>query len=76
MREDKRNMADVFLDRQLAHAYIDKLPPDQLAAVRSLLERILDRPIHESYREKAIVAKDASAEVELTIEEFDRLSLN
>jgi hypothetical protein len=69
-------MSDVSLDRQLAHAYLDKLPPDKLAAVRSLLERILETPVPDFYREKGISLKDALGDLELTLEEFERLSLN
>jgi hypothetical protein len=32
---------NVLQERQQAHAYLDRLPPDQLSAVRSLLETML-----------------------------------
>jgi hypothetical protein len=35
-------MADFAQERQQAHALLDLLPPEQLAAVRGLLESILD----------------------------------
>jgi hypothetical protein len=33
---------DLAHERQRAHAYLDRLPPEQLSAVRSLLETMLD----------------------------------
>jgi hypothetical protein len=33
---------DLTHEREQAHAYLDKLPPEQLSAVRSLLETMLD----------------------------------
>ncbi len=33
---------DATQERRLAHAYLDRLPPEQLSAVRSLLETMLD----------------------------------
>ena len=33
---------DVVEERQQAHAYLDRLPPVQLSAVRSLLESMVD----------------------------------
>lgn len=35
-------MTELVQERQLAHAYLDKLPPAQLSAIRNLLESILD----------------------------------
>jgi hypothetical protein len=35
-------MADLAQERQQAHAFLDRLPPEQLAAVRGLLETMLD----------------------------------
>jgi hypothetical protein len=35
-------MMDVAQQRQLAHAYLDQLPPAQVSAVRSLLESMID----------------------------------
>jgi len=35
-------MADLAQERQQAHALLDLLPPEQLAAVRGLLESIVD----------------------------------
>jgi hypothetical protein len=35
-------MADLAQERQQAHALLDRLPPEQLAAVRGLLETMLD----------------------------------
>jgi hypothetical protein len=69
-------MADVSLDRQLTHAYIDKLPPDQLAAIRSLLERILESPGPHSFKDKGVSMEDALSNLGLTLEEFKRLSTN
>jgi|SRR3989442_9293005 hypothetical protein len=34
-------MADLAQERQQAHAFLDRLPPEQLAAVRGLLETML-----------------------------------
>ena len=39
---------DVLQERQQAHAYLDRLPPDQLSAVRSLLETMLLDPVSRS----------------------------
>jgi hypothetical protein len=36
---------DVVQERQQAHAYLDRLPPAQLSAVRSLLETMLPDPV-------------------------------
>ena len=33
---------DLVQERQQAHAYLDRLPPEQLSAVRGLLETMLD----------------------------------
>jgi hypothetical protein len=33
---------DLAHERQQAHAYLDRLPPEQLSAVRGLLETMLD----------------------------------
>jgi hypothetical protein len=33
---------DFVRERQQAHAYLDRLPPEQLSAVRGLLETMLD----------------------------------
>jgi hypothetical protein len=35
-------VADLAQERQQAHAFLDRLPPEQLAAVRGLLETMLD----------------------------------
>jgi hypothetical protein len=35
-------MADLAQERQQAHALLDQLPPEQLAAIRGLLETMLD----------------------------------
>ena len=35
-------MADLAQERQQAHAFLDRLSPEQLAAVRGLLETMLD----------------------------------
>jgi hypothetical protein len=59
-------MGDI-LDRQLVHTYIDKLPPEQLAAVRSLLEGLLESEIPDL---------KILGDIGLTLEEFERMSLN
>lgn len=60
-------MGDVSLDRHLVHIYIEKLPPDQLAAVRRLLEGLLESELPEL---------KVLGDVGLTLEEFERMSLN
>jgi hypothetical protein len=51
----------------LVHTYIDKLPADHLAAVRRLLEGLLESEIPEL---------KILGDVGLTLEEFESLALN
>jgi ethanolamine utilization microcompartment shell protein EutL len=53
-------MPDLAQKRQQAHALLDQLPPQQLAAVRSLLETMLD-PID---RKLALARMDDEPETE------------
>jgi hypothetical protein len=70
-------MTDATLDRQLAHAYIEKLPPDQLAAVRELLERMLDIRMQPSGGEKpAAATEEILGDFGLTLSEVERMSHN
>jgi len=75
MGED-RIMIDVSLDRQLAHAYIDKLPAEQVAAVRLLLEGMLDRQVPGLPEKKELPLEDVLGDLGLTLSELERLSLN
>ena len=64
---DDKTMGDPSLDRRLVHTYIDKLPADQLAAVRRLLEGLLEEELPEL---------KILGDVGLTLEEFEQMALN
>lgn len=51
---------DIGVVRQQAHAFLDRLAPDQLAAVRGLLETMLD----PTDRELALIPIDDEPETE------------
>ena len=52
---------DFVQERQRAHAYLDRLPPEQLSAVRGLLETMLD-PVSRSLANAPIDEELISAE--------------
>jgi len=77
---------DLAQERQQAHAYLDRLPPEQLSAVQGLLESMLapvsralanapaeDEEISEEDEVAAIPNEEVLAEFGLTMEDFDRM---
>ena len=54
---------DLVRKRQQAHAYLDRLRPDQLSAVRELLETMLD-PVSEAVANAPVEDEEISAEEE------------
>ncbi len=63
------NMAlDLVQERQRAHAYLDRLPPEQLSAIRGLLETMLD-PVSRAIVNAPIEDEDISAEEECAVAE-------
>ena len=54
---------DLAHQREQAHAYLDKLPPEQLSAVRSLLESMLD-PVSRALANAPLEDEDISDEEE------------
>jgi hypothetical protein len=52
---------DFIHERQQAHAYLDHLPPEQLSAVRSLLETMLD-PVSRAIANAPVEDEEISAE--------------
>jgi hypothetical protein len=69
-------MTDVALDRQLAHAYLDKLPADQVAAIRKLLEGMLDMSVALFEGKKDVAINEVLGDLGLTLSELERMSLN
>jgi hypothetical protein len=69
-------MTDVALDRQLAHAYLDKLPADQVAAIRKLLEGMLDRNVALFEGKEDAATNEVLGDLGLTLSELERMSLN
>jgi hypothetical protein len=61
-------MADLAQERQQAHTLLDLLPPEQLAAVRGLLESILD-PVDRALALAPIEDEPISEEEERAVEE-------
>ncbi|HVN05879.1 MAG TPA: hypothetical protein VMT86_15765 [Bryobacteraceae bacterium] len=59
---------DLDHERQKAHAYLDHLPPDQLSAVRGLLEAMLD-PLSRAIANAPIEDEEISAEEERAVAE-------
>jgi len=55
-------------ERQLAHVYLDLLPPEQLSAVRSLLETMLD-PLSRTLANAPLEDEEISEEEERTVAE-------
>jgi hypothetical protein len=60
--------ADLVQERQKAHAYLDRLPPAQLSAVRGLLETMLD-PVARAIANAPIEDEEISAEEERAVAE-------
>ena len=53
---------DVVQERQQAHAYLDRLPPAQLSAVRSLLETMLPDPMSRALANAPLEDEEISEE--------------
>lgn len=53
-------------ERQQAHAYLDRLPPPQLSAVRSLLETMLD-PVSRALANAPVEDEEISEEEEQAV---------
>jgi hypothetical protein len=53
---------DVVQERQQAHAYLDRLPPAQLSAVRSLLETMLPDPVSRTLANAPLEDEEISEE--------------
>jgi hypothetical protein len=58
---------DVVQERQQAHAYLDRLPPAQLSAVRSLLETMLPEPVSRALANAPLEDKEISEEEKQTV---------
>jgi hypothetical protein len=59
---------DLVQERQRAHAYLDRLPPEQLSAVRGLLETMLD-PVSRALANAPIEDEEIGAEEERAVAE-------
>jgi hypothetical protein len=59
---------DLVQERQQAHAYLDRLPPEQLSAVRGLLETMLD-PVSRALANAPIEDEEIGAEEERAVAE-------
>lgn len=59
---------DLSHDRQQAHAYLDRLPPEQLSTVLSLLETMLD-PVTQSIANFPVENEEISEEEERSVAE-------
>ena len=59
---------DFVQERHQAHAYLDRLPPEQLSAVRGLLETMLD-PVSRAIANAPIEDEEIGAEEELAVAE-------
>jgi hypothetical protein len=57
---------DLVHERQQAHTYLDRLPPEQLSAVRGLLETMLD-PVSRAMANAPIEDEEISAEEERAV---------
>jgi hypothetical protein len=53
---------DVVQERQQAHAYLDRLPPAQLSAVRSLLATMLPDPVSRALANAPLEDEEISEE--------------
>lgn len=60
--------SDLVHERQQAHAYLDHLPPEQLSAVRGLLETMLD-PVARALANAPIEDEEISEEEERAVAE-------
>jgi hypothetical protein len=58
---------NVLQERQQAHAYLDRLPPDQLSAVRSLLETMLPDPVSRALAKAPAEDEEISEEEEQSV---------
>lgn len=59
---------DFVHERQQAHAYLDHLPPEQLSAVRGLLETMLD-PVSRAIANAPVEDEEISAEEQRAVVE-------
>ncbi len=59
---------DFVRERQQAHAYLDRLPPEQLSAVRGLLATMLD-PVSRALANAPIEDEEISDEEEYAVAE-------
>jgi hypothetical protein len=59
---------DIVQERQQAHSYLDRLPPEQLSAVRGLLETMLD-PVSRALANAPIDDEPISEEEERAVSE-------
>ena len=59
---------DLVHERQQAHAYLDHLPPEQLSAVRSLLETMLD-PVSRAIANAPLEDEQISVEEQRAVAE-------
>jgi hypothetical protein len=59
---------DFVRERQQAHAYLDHLPPEQLSAVRGLLETMLD-PVSRAIANAPVEDEEISAEERCAVAE-------
>ena len=59
---------DFVQERRQAHSYLDRLPPEQLSAVRGLLETMLD-PVSRAIANAPIEDEEIGAEEELAVAE-------
>jgi len=60
---------DVVQERQQAHAYLDRLPPAQLSAVRSLLETMLPDPVSRTLANAPVEDEEISEDEERAVAE-------
>ena len=68
MRRTNAMALDLVQEREKAHAYLDRLPPEQLSAVRGLLETMLD-PVSRAIANAPIEDEEISAEEEHAVAE-------
>ncbi len=59
---------DVAQERQQAHAYLDKLAPAQISAVRKLLETMVTNPVSSSLANAPVEDEDIGEEEERTVD--------
>ena len=59
---------DLVHERRQAHAYLDRLPPEQLSAVRGLLETMLD-PLSRAIANAPVEDEQIAAEEERAVAE-------